>query len=217
MQASASNGVDLRVSALPSSATCAVQPIAGGAGPAQLAESVTSSQRPAWPRCVGRAAVAPAGGLCGARARRTWDWAQVRATDGVAVTPPAHRFDIGIEADVIEEVARIAALRRSETDAAVAQSSRLPEAPRNSCRRSWAARGYQKRTAAFVDPVVDAPVPAAAGLVLSNPIAVICCDACVPCFPAAGGPREPATPAGPGSTVRTWHALRHAGRSDARD
>jgi len=103
---------------------------------------------------------------------------QVRATDGGwQVTPPAHRFDIGIEADLIEEVARIVGLEAiPETDAAVAQSfRRLPEARAAEVvlLEALAARGYQEAiTLAFVDPALQTRLfPQQPGLALSNPIA----------------------------------------------
>jgi len=103
---------------------------------------------------------------------------QVRATDGGwQVTPPAHRFDIGIEADLIEEVARIVGLEAiPETDAAVAQSfKRLPEerAAELVLLEALAARGYQEAiTLAFVDPALQTRLfPQQPGLAISNPIA----------------------------------------------
>jgi phenylalanyl-tRNA synthetase beta chain len=159
-----------------------LQPIAGGAaGPAQLAESV--SHLPQRPPVALRSAQLRR--LLGVQfpAARVQDalvglGMQVRATDGGwQVTPPAHRFDIGIEADLIEEVARIVGLEAiPETDAAVAQSfRRLPEARAAEVvlLEALAARGYQEAiTLAFVDPALQTRLfPQQPGLGLSNPIA----------------------------------------------
>jgi phenylalanyl-tRNA synthetase beta chain len=159
-----------------------LQPIAGGAaGPAQLAESV--SHLPQRPPVALRSAQLRR--LLGVQfpAARVQDalvglGMQVRATDGGwQVTPPAHRFDIGIEADLIEEVARILGLEAiPETDAAVAQSfKRLPEARAAELvlLEALAARGYQEAiTLAFVDPALQTRLfPQQPGLALSNPIA----------------------------------------------
>ncbi len=159
-----------------------LQPIAGGAaGPVQLAESV--SHLPQRPPVELRSAQLRR--LLGVQfpAARVQDalqglGMQVRATDrGWQVTPPAHRFDIGIEADLIEEVARIVGLEAiPEIDAAVAQSfRRLPEARAAEVvlLEALAARGYQEAiTLAFVDPALQTCLfPQQPGLALSNPIA----------------------------------------------
>jgi phenylalanyl-tRNA synthetase beta chain len=103
---------------------------------------------------------------------------QVQPTsEGWQVTPPAYRFDIAIEADLIEEVARIVGFDViPETNSPVPQHVRnLPaaHAPEAAVLQALAARGYEEAiTYAFVDPVLqrqlfsDHP-----GLVLSNPIA----------------------------------------------
>ena len=92
-------------------------------------------------------------------------------------TPPAHRFDIAIEADLIEEVARMAAWEKiPETDAlAPQQFKRLPEErpAERAVLEALAARGYEEAvTYAFVDPALQERLfPGRPALALSNPIA----------------------------------------------
>ncbi|HVH84014.1 MAG TPA: phenylalanine--tRNA ligase subunit beta, partial [Steroidobacteraceae bacterium] len=79
---------------------------------------------------------------------------------GWKATPPAHRFDIEIEADLIEEVARLAAWERiPETDALGPQHFRkLPEEQpaERAVLEALAARGYEEAvTYAFVDPALQ--------------------------------------------------------------
>lgn len=93
------------------------------------------------------------------------------------VTPPSYRYDIAIEADLIEEVARIYGYARlplnpkavslpaiAETETRVAES-RL--------RDVFVNRGYQEAvTYSFVDPVLQARLePQQAAIDLDNPIA----------------------------------------------
>jgi phenylalanyl-tRNA synthetase beta chain len=95
---------------------------------------------------------------------------------GWDVTPPSFRFDIGIEADLIEEVARIVGYNEiPERDALAPQQFHpLPEnRPREqSVLEALAARGYQEAiTFAFVDPALQEKLfPGVAGVGLSNPI-----------------------------------------------
>jgi phenylalanyl-tRNA synthetase beta chain len=97
--------------------------------------------------------------------------------EGWCVTPPAHRFDIAIEADLIEEVARIIGFQAiPEADAEVPQRFRcLPSArpPERLLLEQLAARGYHEAiTYAFVDPQLQARLfPQAAAIALANPIA----------------------------------------------
>ena len=97
--------------------------------------------------------------------------------EGWQVTPPAYRFDIGIEADVIEEVARIVGFAAiPETDAQTPQRFRpLPvERPSEAAvLEALVARGYAEAiTYAFVDPALQAQLfPDRASLALANPIA----------------------------------------------
>lgn len=103
---------------------------------------------------------------------------QVSTTaEGWRVTPPAYRFDIGIEADLIEEVARIVGFDAiPETDARPPQRFRpLPEAHpvEGAVLQTLAVRGYEEAiTYAFVDPALQGRLfPDRPALALSNPIA----------------------------------------------
>ncbi|MGH8259652.1 MAG: phenylalanine--tRNA ligase subunit beta, partial [Steroidobacteraceae bacterium] len=100
-----------------------------------------------------------------------------RTLEGWAVTPPAHRFDIAIEADLIEEIARIEGFEAfSEADAAAAQRfARMPEAvpPERTVLEALAARGwFEAISYAFVDPALQARLfPEREALPIENPIA----------------------------------------------
>jgi len=100
-----------------------------------------------------------------------------RTSEDWVVTPPAHRFDISIEADLIEEIARIEGFATiPETDAATAQRfSPIPEEQpgEHTVLEALAARGYQEViTFAFVDPQLQGRLfPEAAALAITNPIA----------------------------------------------
>jgi phenylalanyl-tRNA synthetase beta chain len=100
-----------------------------------------------------------------------------RTGEGWQVTPPAYRFDIGIEADLIEEVARIVGLEAiPEIDAQTPQRfRRLPgdHPPEAAVLQALAARDYEEAiTYAFVDPALQAQLfPDRPALALSNPIA----------------------------------------------
>jgi phenylalanyl-tRNA synthetase beta chain len=103
---------------------------------------------------------------------------RVRAEEtGWLVTPPPHRFDIAIEADLIEELARIVGFESiPETDAPGRQKARplAEEAPVESqALEILATRGYQEAiTYAFVDSVLQNKLfPGVATPVISNPIA----------------------------------------------
>jgi phenylalanyl-tRNA synthetase beta chain len=101
----------------------------------------------------------------------------VANADGWLVIPPAHRFDIAIEADLIEEVARIIGYQAiPEADAIGPQAFRAaPEerAGEHVILEALAMRGYEEAiTFAFVDPVLQKKLfPAMDGLPLANPIA----------------------------------------------
>ena len=96
--------------------------------------------------------------------------------EGWLVTPPPHRFDITIEADLIEEVARIVGFESiPEADAATHQ--RVPALPEEApveaqALEILAARGYQEAiTYAFVDPALQEKLfPASRRRALANPI-----------------------------------------------
>ncbi|HKZ74191.1 MAG TPA: phenylalanine--tRNA ligase subunit beta, partial [Steroidobacteraceae bacterium] len=100
-----------------------------------------------------------------------------RTADGWTVVPPSHRFDIAIEADLIEEVARIVGFEViPETDAELAHrfSPVSEERPlERVVLEALAARGYQETISlAFVDPALQAKLfPDRPGLPLANPIA----------------------------------------------
>jgi len=103
---------------------------------------------------------------------------QIKDTkEGWQVTPPSHRFDLGIEEDLIEEVARIIGFDNvPEIDAQIRQvfsphaEGRVPE---NRASLVLADRGYQEAiTYSFVDQKLQAEMfPGAEQLPLSNPIA----------------------------------------------
>ena len=98
-------------------------------------------------------------------------------SEGWEATPPAYRFDITIEADLIEEVARIVGFESiPERDALVPQQFRAApeEIPlEHTILETLANRGYQEAiTYAFVDPALQTKLfPDRQGLALSNPIA----------------------------------------------
>jgi phenylalanyl-tRNA synthetase beta chain len=97
--------------------------------------------------------------------------------EGWQVTAPAYRFDIAIEADLIEEVARIVGFEAiPETHAQGPQYFRaLPEKDpaEAAVLEALAARGYQEAiTLAFVDPQLQERLfPDRPALAISNPIA----------------------------------------------
>jgi phenylalanyl-tRNA synthetase beta chain len=99
-----------------------------------------------------------------------------RSAEGWLATPPSHRFDIALEVDLIEEVARIHGYDRlpeapgaGSADLGVASEGRVPE---RRIADVLVPRGYQEViTYSFVDPQVQAQLfPAATALPLSNPI-----------------------------------------------
>ncbi len=100
-----------------------------------------------------------------------------RTTEGWAVTPPAHRFDVLIEADLIEEIARVegyaSILERDGTAAQRFSASPEELAPERGVLESLAARGYHEAiTFAFVDPSLQSRLfPDRESLALANPIA----------------------------------------------
>lgn len=97
--------------------------------------------------------------------------------DGWAVTPPSHRHDIQVEADLIEEVARIHGYDQLPsrpnpvfTAPAVDHEKTRPIA---TIRETLRQRGYAEAvTYSFVDPTLQAQLnPEFAGVDLDNPIA----------------------------------------------
>jgi phenylalanyl-tRNA synthetase beta chain len=102
---------------------------------------------------------------------------QVEETaDGWLVTPPSHRFDITIEADLIEEVARIIGFDAiGESDARTPQIfSSLPEEipPERAILETLTSRGYYEAiNYAFTDPARQSRLfPDRPGLSLANAI-----------------------------------------------
>ncbi|MBX3663674.1 MAG: phenylalanine--tRNA ligase subunit beta [Burkholderiales bacterium] len=101
----------------------------------------------------------------------------VLAGDTVEVSPPSYRFDIAIEEDLIEELARVTGYDRIPAEVPVARANMLPaaEAQRGAAtvRRTLAALDFQEVvTYSFVDSAWEAdfcsnPDPVA----LANPIA----------------------------------------------
>jgi phenylalanyl-tRNA synthetase beta chain len=97
--------------------------------------------------------------------------------EGWRVTPPPHRFDIAIEADLIEEAARIVGFQAiPEADAPVPQRfGSLPTADpsERALLETLALRGYQEAiTYAFVDPQLQGQLfPEVEGVALANAIA----------------------------------------------
>jgi phenylalanyl-tRNA synthetase beta chain len=99
------------------------------------------------------------------------------AAKGWRAIPPAYRFDIGIEADLVEEVARIVGFEAiPETDAQGALRFRkLPEEQpaERAVLEALASRAYQEAiTYAFVDPSLQQRLfPDRPALALANPLA----------------------------------------------
>jgi phenylalanyl-tRNA synthetase beta chain len=157
-------------------------PIAGGtAGPAEVTESSAHlPKRPAVtlrPRQLARLLGVA---LPTERVQRTLESLEMKVApiaEGWQVTPPSYRFDIGIEADLIEEVARVVGFEAiPETDALEPQRFRpLPEErpEEEAVLAALAQRGYAEAiTYAFVDPALQQRLfPGRAALALSNPIA----------------------------------------------
>ena len=103
---------------------------------------------------------------------------QVKAdATGWLVTPPSHRFDIAIEADLIEELARIVGFEAITEVDAIARQKVPPigeQAPIElQALEILAARGYQEAiTYAFVDPALQSKLfPGVETPTLANPIA----------------------------------------------
>ena len=100
----------------------------------------------------------------------------VRDGDRFVVTPPAHRFDLQIEEDLIEEVARIRGFDQLPLRPPRAPSAMRPqpEARRSvlSIKQDLAARDYQEIiTYSFVDSTLERRVSPEPAVRLLNPIA----------------------------------------------
>ncbi len=100
-----------------------------------------------------------------------------RTKEGWQVTVPSHRFDLAIEADLLEELARVYGYDNLPVDAPLAptQFSLQPEArqPLLKLKALLNARGYSEAiTYSFIDPAVsEAFYPGQSPVALSNPIA----------------------------------------------
>ena len=96
--------------------------------------------------------------------------------EGWQAVPPSHRFDIAIEVDLVEEVARIHGYDRLPEErgagAAVLGDATEGRVPGSRIADTLVARGYQEVvTYSFVDPELQSTLfPEAASLPLSNPI-----------------------------------------------
>ena len=102
---------------------------------------------------------------------------QVTANDtGWTVNVPSYRFDISIESDLIEEIARIHGYNNLPVSTPMAaldlQTEPEVQTPINTLKQFWVSRGYQEAiTYSFVDPKVQKLVdPEIDGLTLANPI-----------------------------------------------
>ena len=101
----------------------------------------------------------------------------VEVDAGFSVTPPSFRFDIEIEEDLIEEIARVHGYENVPADAPHARLAMLPlpetATPRHELRRRVACRDYQEIVSyAFVDAQWEADLGGNANPVtLINPIA----------------------------------------------
>jgi phenylalanyl-tRNA synthetase beta chain len=99
-----------------------------------------------------------------------------RCSEGFSVTPPSHRFDVSIEPDLIEEIARLVGYG-AIPEAPPVRAQRLRPMPEGAVleRRVLdllAARGFNETvTFAFVDPALQRRLfPAIDGVALTNPI-----------------------------------------------
>jgi phenylalanyl-tRNA synthetase beta chain len=104
---------------------------------------------------------------------------EVRTEDaeGWRVTPPSFRFDISMEADLIEEVARVGGYNAIPSHCPKAALTMRPRPEGridlSTLRGVLAARGYQEAiTYSFVDPVLQGHLdPQQQAIALANPIA----------------------------------------------
>jgi phenylalanyl-tRNA synthetase beta chain len=99
-----------------------------------------------------------------------------RRSDGFSVTPPSHRFDVSIEPDLIEEIARLVGYD-AIPEAPPVRAQRLRPMPEGAVAERrvldlLAARGFNEAvTFAFVDPALQRRLfPAIDGIALANPI-----------------------------------------------
>jgi len=99
-----------------------------------------------------------------------------RDGDTFIVTPPSHRFDLQIEEDLIEEVARVWGFDRLPLRPPRAPSAMRPEPearrPVLAIKQALAARDYQEIiTYSFVESTLDQKLSGTAPVKLLNPIA----------------------------------------------
>jgi len=100
-----------------------------------------------------------------------------RADDSYVVQPPSYRFDLALEEDLIEEVARVIGYERipAHPPAAQARMISAPEALRGAhqLRQRMVEAGYQELiNYSFVDPAWEADfAPAGSPIAVLNPIA----------------------------------------------
>ena len=100
-----------------------------------------------------------------------------QGADALTVTPPSYRFDIEIEEDLIEEIARVYGYNNVPVRAPLSEQSMLPQdgklRPLHTVKRLLAARDYQEIVSyAFVEAKWEADFAAnAAPIKLINPIA----------------------------------------------
>ena len=120
--------------------------------------------------------------------------------EGWEIGVPSHRFDLAIEADLVEEVARLRGFDRIPEHPAIApQLAGDASEQRVSAERALGVlidRGYHEAiTYSFVDPTIQrALFPAQAALALANPISAELAE----------------------MRVSLWPGLLHAGRENAR-
>ncbi len=176
-------GVDprLQVQAM-ERATALLLEIAGGqAGPAVEVSSAVDLPQPPWIRLrrerVGRLLGVEIGDAEVVDILQRLQMQVEPDGEGWRVQPPSCRFDIAIEADLIEELGRIYGYTRIPTNQA--PSSMLMHAPPeaaydpNRARQALVERGYQEAiTYSFVSPELQQLVdPDLEGIRLANPIA----------------------------------------------
>ena len=173
-------GVDpqLQLRALERATELLLQIAGGKAGPITQAGSPARAERPIRLRAarVERVIGYAISRTNVERVLKALSIANTRIKDGWIVTPPSYRFDIRIEEDLIEEIARVtgyenvpARLPTAPIAApAVSESRRTP----TRLRALLVDRDYQEViTYSFVDPVVERLVnPAGSPPMLANPI-----------------------------------------------
>ncbi|HEX9811405.1 MAG TPA: phenylalanine--tRNA ligase subunit beta [Burkholderiales bacterium] len=173
-------GVDpqLQLRALERATELLLQIAGGKAGPITQAGSPARAERPIRLRAarVERVIGYAISRTNVERVLKALSIANTRIKDGWLVTPPSYRFDIRIEEDLIEEIARVtgyenvpARLPTAPIAApAVSESRRTP----TRLRALLVDRDYQEViTYSFVDPVVERLVnPAGSPPMLANPI-----------------------------------------------